>query len=274
MTGFGETPEKTGNMERSNKMDESVRRGIGFYKNNDYQRAIQAFSEAITRNPNNAQVYVYRGLAYAYARQRTNAIADYNRALELDPDNIGATRRLLPAIEACEGPQQQTLSDLRESVGRILRAREVNLEDIKDSETTFLIGIRKVVNYPLGGSFNCGFSKRDNGDYGLYVGLCPDRNAGGRTIDTDTMNKIIDIRNAMRKVPIGQRPDFVTNSSAQENVARVTPEKQWHQLEDWLLGFKLEQFLAGQITIPAAEERMRIALGYFLDWEKAVFSQL
>jgi tetratricopeptide (TPR) repeat protein len=75
-------------------MDEWTRRGIGFFNNKDYEKAIREFSEAITRNPGDAKIYNFRGMAYFYDGQYREAIADHEKALELGLDNADLRKRL------------------------------------------------------------------------------------------------------------------------------------------------------------------------------------
>jgi tetratricopeptide (TPR) repeat protein len=51
-----------------------------------FEKAIEDFDEAIKLNPNYADVYRDRGLAYYYLKQYERAIEDYNKALELNPE--------------------------------------------------------------------------------------------------------------------------------------------------------------------------------------------
>ncbi len=50
----------------------------------DYDRGIQDFNQAIKLNPDDADAFYNRGLAYAHKRQCDRAIEDFNRASKLD----------------------------------------------------------------------------------------------------------------------------------------------------------------------------------------------
>ena len=54
--------------------------------NQEYQEAIEHYTEAIHLDPNNALVYGNRGLAYYFLGQRQRAIQDFDKAIQLDPD--------------------------------------------------------------------------------------------------------------------------------------------------------------------------------------------
>jgi hypothetical protein len=175
-----------------------------------------------------------------------------------------------------------TLDDLKESIEKVLEKKvlenpglqlKLELEHIRDGGTTFPISTRNVINYPSGGSFNCGFSRRSNRNdvYQLFLGLRLNWQ-GAYTIDTAAMQRIITRRNNMRESPEYQRQGFVVNSCADTVNPDDLYNNTWLQLERWLLGFTLTQFLEGEIEISDAEKKMERALGYFLAWETAVFS--
>lgn len=51
-----------------------------------YQQAVETFSTRISADPNNAQNYANRGLAYAGLQSYQSAIDDYSKALQLSPE--------------------------------------------------------------------------------------------------------------------------------------------------------------------------------------------
>jgi|GEM_PF-6237953 len=52
-----------------------------------YEQAIPHFDDYITRNPNRAEGYFQRGLAYHHSFQSNLALLDLDRAIQLDPEN-------------------------------------------------------------------------------------------------------------------------------------------------------------------------------------------
>jgi tetratricopeptide (TPR) repeat protein len=60
-------------------------------KQGDYTAAIALFTQLISRNPSSAADYNNRGLIYFQTGQREKAFADYNRALQINPELDYAT---------------------------------------------------------------------------------------------------------------------------------------------------------------------------------------
>src|SRR5262245_19653949 len=59
-------------------------RGSYAYLDKDYERAIDEYTCAIQRNPDNAPAYGYRGTSHFKLSQYDEALADYDAAIELD----------------------------------------------------------------------------------------------------------------------------------------------------------------------------------------------
>jgi tetratricopeptide (TPR) repeat protein len=67
---------------------------IDLYANKDYKQAIKHFTNAINADPNYADAYFARGVCYEELKDRTNAIADYQMAIQLDPQHSFAIENL------------------------------------------------------------------------------------------------------------------------------------------------------------------------------------
>jgi tetratricopeptide (TPR) repeat protein len=64
-----------------------VNRGVAYAEGKqDYDRAIADYNKALQLNPNDAEAYNNRGLAYDGRQNYDRAIADYNQALQLNPN--------------------------------------------------------------------------------------------------------------------------------------------------------------------------------------------
>jgi tetratricopeptide (TPR) repeat protein len=62
-------------------------RGISYDNKQDYDRAIQDYSEVIRLDPNDARAFYARGNAYRDKQDYDRAIQDYNEAIRLDPNH-------------------------------------------------------------------------------------------------------------------------------------------------------------------------------------------
>lgn len=71
-----------------------IYQGNSFLEFSNMGGAIDEFTKAITANPGYDLAYIYRGNAYFALECHENAKLDYNRALELNPDNTTAKKML------------------------------------------------------------------------------------------------------------------------------------------------------------------------------------
>ena len=60
--------------------------GRKFLNENKYSKAVEEFSKAISKNPNNSFAYNNRGIAYTFLQQYDSAINDFSKAIELKPE--------------------------------------------------------------------------------------------------------------------------------------------------------------------------------------------
>lgn len=72
------------------KKPDYLRVGMAFYKNQDYDCALEYFNEEIKQNPVNSDAYNERGNVYFVKQQFAAAIADYTKSVELNPKNDAA----------------------------------------------------------------------------------------------------------------------------------------------------------------------------------------
>ena len=70
--------------EETSKLAEAYcSRGIAYAKKREYDRAIADYDKAIDLNPKNAKAYYQRGYVYDIKGERDRAMADYNQAMRL-----------------------------------------------------------------------------------------------------------------------------------------------------------------------------------------------
>ena len=65
----------------------SFNSGVDKYEQGDYQGAIADYTKALEINPESANAYYNRGNAKNKLGDHQGAIADYTKALEIDPQN-------------------------------------------------------------------------------------------------------------------------------------------------------------------------------------------
>lgn len=58
------------------------------FKNEDYFKAIEMYSELIDEDENSEQLYVNRGLCYFGTFQLKNAVKDFTKAIKINPNNL------------------------------------------------------------------------------------------------------------------------------------------------------------------------------------------
>jgi len=76
--------------------------GLSLAAQGKYEEAINAFTNAIVIDPGKTEYYVNRGDTYQNTRDYGLAIADYNKALELEPNDAMTSYKLLLAKQAKE----------------------------------------------------------------------------------------------------------------------------------------------------------------------------
>ncbi|MDR0872396.1 MAG: tetratricopeptide repeat protein [Prevotellaceae bacterium] len=79
--------------------EEYLNKGIKFYNNGDFKRAIENYDKAIETNPNDAIAYNNRGLAKYNLGDYQAAIDDYSKAIEINPNYVMAYNNMGVAYE-------------------------------------------------------------------------------------------------------------------------------------------------------------------------------
>jgi len=80
-------------------------KGMVFALSGEYEKAMGCFNKAIELDPNNVDAYGNRGITYRHLKQYERAIEDYTKVIELDPNsaiayyNRGITYRRLNQYE-------------------------------------------------------------------------------------------------------------------------------------------------------------------------------
>jgi tetratricopeptide (TPR) repeat protein len=70
--------------------DALLNMGITLFNGNDFEGALEKFNRAMAENPNLVDVYYYRGMVYLNQGKNAEAVADFEKLLELSPDHANA----------------------------------------------------------------------------------------------------------------------------------------------------------------------------------------
>jgi tetratricopeptide (TPR) repeat protein len=101
-----------------------------YFRNGDYDRAIQDFSAIIQQHPYSEKVFNERGLSYAKKGEYDRAIADYTKAIRLNREPVGPYINRGSAYEK-KGELDKALADFREALSH---GSTTASEDIKRIE--------------------------------------------------------------------------------------------------------------------------------------------
>lgn len=111
-------------------------RGFAFYENENYERAIADFTQAL-KIEEDVVVYYYRGYSYLQLNQYQKSLADANRGMQLDPKdpdfyylrainywildkNIDAISDLQQAVIMYQQKgDQETVNKIKQMIGKI-----------------------------------------------------------------------------------------------------------------------------------------------------------
>lgn len=98
--------------------DQKLEQAAVLGKQGDFASAIRLTTEVIERQPNNLNAYLVRGTAYRRAGEYELAIADLDRAIELDPQNslAYAQRASARQLRQQRAYSQEVLADLNRAI--------------------------------------------------------------------------------------------------------------------------------------------------------------
>lgn len=86
-------------MSREKLAEELKKKGNECFRNGQYQKAIEHYTEAVTSNPENALVYSNRSLAYSKLSDYPNALVDASKCVEIRPQWAKGFLRKAVALE-------------------------------------------------------------------------------------------------------------------------------------------------------------------------------
>jgi tetratricopeptide (TPR) repeat protein len=100
---------------RSQGQEDWMQQGFKLLRAQQFGEAVTAFSRAIESDPDNAEAYNHRGVAWAYMGKIDQAIADYTKALEIKPELVGALNNRGSAFYQ-KGRLNQAISDYSKAI--------------------------------------------------------------------------------------------------------------------------------------------------------------
>jgi len=113
---------------RENRATAYTNRGLAYYDKGEVERAIADFDKAIALNPKDAIAYTNRGLAYSEKGDYDSAIADYDKAIVLDPKlALAYTARGL-AYEK-KGEYDKAIADYTQAIADYRKTLEIDPSD-------------------------------------------------------------------------------------------------------------------------------------------------
>ena len=90
-------------------------RGVAYSNKGDYDRAIEDFNKVIELNPDNADAYYNRGKVYSEQSDYDRAIKDFTQAIQLKPDNADAYNNRGIAYES-KGDFDRAIEDYAQAI--------------------------------------------------------------------------------------------------------------------------------------------------------------
>ena len=91
-------------------------RGVAYNNKGDSDRAVADFNEAVQLNPNDARAFHVRGVAYYNKSNYDRAIEDFNEAIRLNLDDVDDTFSYRGAAYCKKGDYDRAIEDFNEAI--------------------------------------------------------------------------------------------------------------------------------------------------------------
>ena len=111
-----------------NNAEAYIRRGMAYHHKREHGSAIENFTKAIELDPSIPQLYLARGITYHYEGEYDFAIEDATKALELSPDNVQAYRNR-GLVYQSKGDYDRSKDDYDRAIEDFTKAIDLNPND-------------------------------------------------------------------------------------------------------------------------------------------------
>ena len=111
-----------------NNAEAYIRRGMAYHHKDEYGFAIENFTKAIDLDPSIFQLYLARGITYQHEGEYDSAIEDATKALELNPNNAEAYQHRGLAYQS-KGDYERSKDDYDRAIADFTKAIELNPDD-------------------------------------------------------------------------------------------------------------------------------------------------
>jgi len=125
---------KSKQLNKKNRASAYTNRGNAYDDKGEFDRAIADYTKAIKLNPKDADFYTNRGNAYDDKGEFDRAIADFGKAIKLNPKDANAYNNRGFACEK-KGDWKQAIADYRKAL-RLLPGNPVILKNLTDLGVT------------------------------------------------------------------------------------------------------------------------------------------
>eukprot|EP00624_Nannochloropsis_granulata_P007393 evm.model.NODE_7452_length_1495_cov_21.506355.1 len=130
-------------LKKVRSLDNKKKEGDAAFTHGQYQKAIEAWTEALAVDPTHKQVcarlYNNRATAYAKMRKHADAVSDCKQALALDPQYLKALKRKAESLFVLGGEEnlEQCLRDYETAAGLAPEEEERDEEEKAKAEKEF-----------------------------------------------------------------------------------------------------------------------------------------
>lgn len=99
---------------QSQTAEEYFSEGMEYYKKQEHQKAIHAFSRALELKPDYAQAYLWRGIVYDDLGDTESSLKNYTKSIEIEPSAVAYNNRGI--AKAIGANYEEAIKDYDEAI--------------------------------------------------------------------------------------------------------------------------------------------------------------